>query len=136
MLTVVAAVIKNASGEWLIAQRPEHKIRGGQWEFPGGKVDAGESRENALIRELQEELGVTISALRPLCSKLHHYPDVTVSLHAYLCIIGAGKPTPIEHQRIAWVTTSALGDYQLSGADRAIVDILCDAKNRASGESH
>jgi mutator protein MutT len=124
VVTVVAAVISNNSGKWLIAQRPEHKVRGGEWEFPGGKVEHGETHHQALYREIKEELNVAISSMRLFCCSTHQYADLTIELHAYQCVINAGSPAPVEHQKIAWVTTAELKEYPLSGADLEIADQL------------
>ena len=83
MLRVVAAVIHNPRGEILIARRPLHKHQGGLWEFPGGKIEDGEEAAQALIRELQEELGITPTAFRPLLTVEHHYPDKSVRLEVW-----------------------------------------------------
>ncbi|GAA5217326.1 (deoxy)nucleoside triphosphate pyrophosphohydrolase [Corallincola platygyrae] len=126
MLEVVAAVLINEQGKWLIAQRPAHKVRAGLWEFPGGKVEKEETPEQALIRELEEEFGFTpiTNHFTHLCSVDHSYSDLDLKLHSYSLVVGAVNIEPKEHQAIAWVDRETIGDYHISAADSATVDKL------------
>ena len=120
-LHVAAAVIRGADGRVLIARRPEHKHQGGLWEFPGGKVEAGESVEAALQRELQEELGIRVGASRPLIQVRHDYPDQQVLLDVHEVSAFAGEPHGAEGQPLAWVAAAELTDYAFPEANRPIV---------------
>ncbi|RCU43218.1 (deoxy)nucleoside triphosphate pyrophosphohydrolase [Corallincola holothuriorum] len=124
VISVVAAVIENENGEWLIAKRPKHKTRGGYWEFPGGKIEAGEEAQTALKREISEELGIRISIIAKLTNQLHHYPDISIELSSYLCKAGSEAPHPHEHTAIEWVSLSNIHKYQLSAADNGIIEVL------------
>lgn len=131
MLNVVAAVIHNSHGQLLLAQRPLHKHQGGLWEFAGGKVDAGETAEQALVRELQEELGITATQYRPLLTVEHHYPDKSVRLNVFRVTAFDGEAHGAEGQPIAWVKPENLYDYQFPAANTPILkaavlpDIYC-----------
>ncbi|MCC6074646.1 Nudix family hydrolase [Pseudomonas sp. GCM10022188] len=120
-LHVAAAVIRGADGRVLIARRPEHKHQGGLWEFPGGKVEAGEAVEAALARELHEELGIDIAASRPLIQVRHDYPDLAVLLDVHEVSAFTGKPHGREGQPLAWVEPRELPHYEFPEANRAIV---------------
>lgn len=118
---VAAAVIRGDDGRILIARRPDDKHQGGLWEFPGGKVEAGESVEQALARELDEELGIRPSAARPLLQVRHDYPDKQVLLDVWDVSAFVGEPHGAEGQPLAWVAPGQLGDYQFPAANRPIV---------------
>lgn len=118
---VVAAVIRNAQHDILLALRPKDKHMGGLWEFPGGKCEAGESPQQALVRELHEELGIIIDNPRPLIQVRHNYPDVHVLLDVYEVLSFTGQAYGAEGQEVRWVTPSALSDYQFPAANRSIV---------------
>nr|WP_298169656.1 Nudix family hydrolase [uncultured Pseudomonas sp.] len=118
---VAAAVIRGADGRILIARRPDDKHQGGLWEFPGGKVEADESVEQALARELDEELGIRPSAARPLLQVRHDYPDKQVLLDVWDVSAFTGEPHGAEGQPLAWVAPDRLGDYQFPAANRPIV---------------
>jgi 8-oxo-dGTP diphosphatase len=118
---VAAAVIRGGDGRILIAKRPDDKHQGGLWEFPGGKVEADESVERALARELDEELGIRPSAARPLLQVRHDYPDKQVLLDVWDVTAFAGEPHGAEGQPLAWVAPERLGDYQFPAANRPIV---------------
>ncbi|THG86827.1 Nudix family hydrolase [Pseudomonas sp. A-1] len=120
-LHVAAAVIRGTDGRVLIARRPEHKHQGGLWEFPGGKVEAGEAVEVALARELHEELGIDVMASRPLIQVRHDYPDLAVLLDVYEVGAFTGEPHGREGQPLAWVAPRELPDYQFPEANRPIV---------------
>ena len=125
-LRVVAAVLRR-EGRVLICRRPDNKARGGQWEFPGGKIEPGETPEEALVRECREELGFTLRPLRPFTEVLHEYPDITVLLLVYGCEIAEGEPTALEHSEIRFVSPDELGSFDLCPADRTIAERLQNA---------
>ena len=103
MVEVVAALIWQ-SDKFMICQRPAHKARGLLWEFVGGKVESGETKEQALIRECKEELAVTLSVGDVFMSVVHEYPDLTVHLTLFNAIIAEGEPQKLEHNDIQWIT--------------------------------
>ncbi|MGH8541632.1 MAG: NUDIX domain-containing protein, partial [Stenotrophobium sp.] len=113
VIPVAAGCMVNAAGEVLIAQRPDGKIAAGLWEFPGGKIEPGESAHGALVRELHEELGVTVRAARPLIRIAHEYSDRSVILDTWLVSGFDGEPHARENQALAWVLPSRLSDYPL-----------------------
>ena len=117
---VVAALIWDAE-KFMICQRPAHKARGLLWEFVGGKVEPGETREAALIRECREELGVTLSVGEAFMDVLHEYPDLTVHLTLFHATIAQGIPQKLEHNDIRWITPSQIPQYDFCPAD---VEIL------------
>ncbi len=117
--TVTAAVIRR-NGQVLLAQRPPHGLLGNLWEFPGGKVEPGETLPQALIREIREELGVTIRVGDPLGIYRHAYSHFKVTLHAFLCRLEQGTPRPIEAQDVRWVPVNALDEYPMGHIDRRI----------------
>lgn len=121
VIHVVAAVIRGRDGKVLLAKRPAHLHQGNKWEFPGGKVEAGEAAEQALGRELREELGITPVVSRPLIQVLHHYPDKSVFLDVWEVVAFSGQPTGREGQRVEWVALSALADYEFPEANVPIV---------------
>ena len=121
MLNVVAAVIHNAQGQLLIAQRPLHKHQGGLWEFAGGKVDANETPAQALVRELQEELGITATHYRPLLTVEHHYPDKSVRLQVFRVTAFEGQAHGAEGQPIAWANPEQLKSYAFPAANTPIL---------------
>ncbi|HEX9431422.1 MAG TPA: Nudix family hydrolase [Burkholderiales bacterium] len=107
MIEVAAAVIQRRDGRFLLAQRPHGKVYAGYWEFPGGKVEAGEAAEHALARELHEELGIDVRASYPWITREHIYPHGHVRLHFYRVLEWAGEPHPREDQAIAWQAIAA-----------------------------
>jgi 8-oxo-dGTP diphosphatase len=123
---VVAGVITDPSGRVLLAQRPAHKHLGLKWEFPGGKVEADESPESALTRELREELGISIEDLRPLPRFTHDYGAVVIEMIPFSCRLSAASaaPHPHEHVALAWATLAALDSYDLAPADWPVVAAL------------
>jgi len=129
LIVLVAAVaLVDTDGRVLLAQRPAGKSMAGLWEFPGGKVDAGETPEAALIRELAEELGidVTASCLAPLTFASHTYRDFHLLMPLYVCRKWSGIPAAREGQRLAWVWPARLGDYPMPPADAPLVASLRD----------
>jgi 8-oxo-dGTP diphosphatase len=121
---VVAAVLRDAAGRVLIAQRPPGKHMAGYWEFPGGKIGAGESSEQALRRELAEELGVALRRCHPLLQLRHDYPDRVVQLEVFMVDEYAGEPSGLEAQALKWVAAAELAGQALLPADRPIVEAL------------
>ena len=117
---VVAALIWD-NGKFMICQRPTHKARGLLWEFVGGKVEPGETKEQALIRECQEELAVILSVGDPFMDVIHAYPDITVHLTVFNATIAEGTPQKLEHNDICWITPKEIPDYQFCPADEEIL---------------
>ncbi|WP_397451470.1 Nudix family hydrolase [Pseudomonas sp. NA-150] len=118
---VAAAVIRGIDGKILIARRADTQHQGGLWEFPGGKVEADESVETALTRELHEELGIVVGAARPLIKVQHDYPDKQVLLDVWEVSSFTGEPHGAEGQPLAWVSARELADYDFPAANRPIV---------------
>nr|WP_052000124.1 8-oxo-dGTP diphosphatase MutT [Caenispirillum salinarum] len=125
---VAAVALVDADNRILLAQRPEGKSMAGLWEFPGGKVDPGETPERALIRELDEELGIDVtgSCLAPLTFASHGYADFHLLMPLYVCRQWKGRPEPREGQKLAWVRANQLRDYPMPPADIPLIPILQD----------
>jgi len=123
MIDVVAALIRDGK-RFLVCQRPPHKARGLLWEFVGGKVEPGESREEALIRECREELGVGVSVGGVYMELVHAYPDMTVKLTLFNASISDGVPQKLEHNDIRWITACEIDNYEFCPADSAILEKL------------
>lgn len=128
LLLVAAVALIDADGRVLLAQRPEGKSLAGLWEFPGGKVETGESPEACLIRELKEELGIDTwkSCLAPLTFASHAYEDFHLLMPLFACRRWEGIPMGQEGQRIAWVRADRLTDYPMPPADIPLLPILRD----------
>ena len=128
ILTVVAVALVDADGRVLIAQRPEGKSLAGLWEFPGGKLDAGERPEAALIRELDEELGIAVkeACLAPLTFASHAYPDFHLLMPLWVCRRWGGTVAPREGQALKWVRAGQLRDYPMPPADEPLIPPLID----------
>jgi 8-oxo-dGTP diphosphatase len=126
LVLVVACALVDADGRVLIAQRPADKPMAGLWEFPGGKVEAGERPEQTLIRELKEELGITIndSCLAPLTFASHRYPEFHLLMPLYVCRRWEGTVKPLEGQNVAWVRANRLRDYPMPPADAPLISHL------------
>ena len=120
----VAAALIVREGRFLICRRPEHKARGGLWEFPGGKTEAGESVFDAVVRECREELGVTIVPSRVVDEVTHTYPDITVRLSLVLAVIAEGEPMLLEHSALAWISPSDIPRYDFCHADYPMLSRL------------
>lgn len=120
---VVAGVLER-TGKVLLARRRREDHQGGKWEFPGGKVEPGESEPAALEREFQEEFGVVIHARERLGVGVHAYPDKSVELIAWRAEHASGEFCPVAHDEIAWVERAALERYDIAAADRFIVEML------------
>jgi len=125
---VVACALIDADNRVLIAQRPANKAMAGLWEFPGGKVNDGERPEDALIRELAEELGITVreACLAPLTFASHTYADFHLLMPRYICRRWEGTVTAKEHQALAWVRANKLRDYPMPPADLPLIPALTD----------
>ena len=123
MTEVVAALIWEAD-QFMICQRPAHKARGLKWEFVGGKVEPGETKEQALIRECREELAVTVSVGEVFMDVVHEYPDLTVHLTLFHASIAEGVPQKLEHNDIRWITVEEIDQYEFCPADEVILDRL------------
>ena len=125
---VVAAALYDAAGRVLIAQRPAGKALAGRWEFPGGKVAAGESERAALARELREELGIEVAAARPLMRLNHAYEDGSVELSLWAIEHYSGTPQCLDGQRLKWVVPARLAEQDILEADRPFVTLLSAAQ--------
>ena len=123
MLDVVAALIWNED-KFLICQRPATKARALMWEFVGGKVEKGETKEEALIRECQEELGITLNVGDIFMEVIHEYPDITIRLTLFNATIKSGTIQMLEHNDIEWITPSEINNYQFCPADEEILSRL------------
>jgi len=128
VVLVAAVALVDADGRVLIAERPAGKSMAGLWEFPGGKVNPGETPEAALIRELAEELGidVTASCLAPFTFASHTYPDFHLLMPLYVCRKWSGIPSAREGQRLAWIWPARLANYPMPPADVPLVAALRD----------
>ena len=125
---VSAVVLVDADGRVLLAQRPAGKRMAGLWEFPGGKVEPGETPEAALIRELDEELGIDTaeSCLAPLSFASHGYEDFHLLMLVYVCRKWKGEPRPLEGGDLAWVRAARLRDYEMPPADLPLIPAIQD----------
>ena len=130
MTEVVAALIWDAD-RFLACQRPAHKARGLLWEFVGGKVEPGETKPQALIRECQEELDVTIDVGDIFMEVVHEYPDLTVRLTLFHASIARGVPKALEHNDIHWITVAQIDEYEFCPADK---DILARMKEEFANQ--
>ena len=125
MTEVVAALIwKN--NKFMICQRPAHKARGLLWEFAGGKVESGETKEQALIRECKEELDILLSVGDVFMDVIHEYPDITVHLTLFNATIAEGKPQKLEHNDIQWIVPSEIPNFEFCPADEEILARICE----------
>lgn len=120
IVEVVAALIWDRD-KFLICQRPANKARGLLWEFVGGKVEKGETKEKALIRECQEELTITVEPHEVFMEVNHEYPDITVHLTLFNCTILCGQPQLLEHNAMAWITPAEIPNYEFCPADVKIL---------------
>ena len=118
---VVAALIWDG-GRFMICRRPAHKARGLLWEFVGGKVEPGETKAAALIRECREELDITPEVGDVFMDVVHEYPDLTVHLTLFEAKIAAGEPRLLEHSALAWITPDEIGQYEFCPADVEILE--------------
>ena len=121
MVEVVAALMWQGD-KFLICQRPAYKARGLLWEFVGGKVESGETKEQALIRECREELNVLLSVGDVFIDVVHEYPDLTVHLTLFNATIAEGEPQKLEHNDIQWIKPSEIPNYEFCPADKEILE--------------
>lgn len=121
MTEVVAALIWDEN-KFMICQRPAHKARGLLWEFVGGKVEPGETKEQALIRECREELAVALRVGEVFMEVTHEYPDLTVHLTLFHATIAEGVPQMLEHRDIKWITPDEIPNYDFCPADEEILE--------------
>ncbi len=128
LLLVVAVALLDADGRVLLAQRPPGKTLAGLWEFPGGKVEAGETPEETLIRELREEIGIETRAacLAPLTFASHTYETFHLLMPLYVCRRYEGIPRPLEGQVLKWVRPKEMRDYPMPPADAPLIPFLVD----------
>ena len=120
MIEVVAALLWQGE-KFMICQRPAHKARGLLWEFVGGKVEKGETKQQALIRECKEELNITLNVGDIFMEVVHEYPDITVHLTLFNAIIAEGVPQKLEHNDIKWITPAEIPNYNFCPADEEIL---------------
>ena len=125
MTEVVAALIWK-DNKFMICQRPAHKARALLWEFVGGKVEPGETKEQALIRECKEELDILLSVGDVFMDVIHEYPDLTVHLTLFNATIADGEPQKLEHNDIKWITPSEISNYEFCPADEEILARICE----------
>ena len=127
-IEVVAALIRK-NDKFLICQRPQNKARGLLWEFVGGKVEKGETLEEALIRECQEELAITVKPHGIFTEVVHEYSDITVHLTLFNCGICAGEPQLLEHNAMQWITPAEIENFEFCPADEVILKKIADERN-------
>lgn len=123
MTEVVAALIWDQN-RFLICQRPAHKARGLLWEFVGGKVEAHETMEAALVRECREELDITVDVGGIFTQVIHEYPDIHIRLTLFHCTIAEGVPTLLEHNDLKWILPPEIPDYDFCPADKDILALI------------
>lgn len=123
-MTEVAAAIIRDGDRFMICRRPAHKARGLMWEFPGGKLEKGETKEQALIRECREELAVTLRVGDVFMEVTHEYPDITVCLTLFNAEIKEGTPQKLEHSDIRWITAKEIDEYTFCPADKEVLEKL------------
>ena len=128
MTEVVAALIWQ-DGKFMICQRPAHKARALLWEFVGGKVESGETKEQALVRECREELAITPRVGQVFMDVVHEYPDITVHLTLFHATIADGVPQMLEHHDIKWITPEEIPDYAFCPADEEILKRIIEVYN-------
>ena len=128
MTEVVAALIWDKD-KFMICQRPTHKARALLWEFVGGKVEPGETKEQALIRECQEELAVTLAVGNIFMDVVHEYPDITVHLTLFNATISDGVPQKLEHNDIKWIKPNEIHNYNFCPADEEILKKIIEVYN-------
>lgn len=129
MIDVVAAVIQNEEGKILIAQRNLKKSQGGLWEFPGGKIEPNETKEEAIIREIKEEMDIDIEAKKFIGQKVFNYPDKEINLIAIECKQIKGDIKLNEHEDIKWVNKNELRNFNFAPADKFIVNAILENNN-------
>ena len=128
IVPVVAALIWDGD-RFLICQRPANKARGLLWEFVGGKVEAGETKEQALVRECKEELNITLAVGSVFMEVVHEYPDITVHLTLFNAAIVGGQPQLLEHNDMRWIAPSEIYQYDFCPADKDILERIIETAN-------
>lgn len=129
MIDVVAAVIQNEEGKILIAQRNLKESQGGLWEFPGGKIEPNETKEEAIIREIKEEMDIDIEAKKFIDQKVFNYPDKDINLIAIECKQIKGDIKLNEHEDIKWVNKNELRNFNFASADKFIINAILENNN-------
>lgn len=132
MMRVTAAILWR-TGKVLLARRTRPPWLAGKWEFPGGKIEPGESSETCLARELAEELGIQVEVGPHFMNTVHAYPELTLELVVHEVLLVSGEPTPHEHDRLAWVPPEELESYDLAPADLPIAARLAECGAPADG---
>ena len=127
---VVAALVWDGD-KFMICQRPAHKARGLLWEFVGGKVEKGESKADALVRECKEELDIIVEPRDVYMELVHEYPDITVRLTLYNAVIKEGVPKLLEHNDIKWITPDEIPQFDFCPADEEILEKIVEDANRS-----
>jgi len=133
MIQVVAALIWDKN-KFMICQRPVSKARGMLWEFVGGKVEPSETKEQALIRECQEELAITLSVGAAFMNVTHEYPDITIHLTLFNAVIAQGKPQKLEHNDIRLITVDEIPQFEFCPADETILRKLSGMRSQTGSE--
>lgn len=128
MINVVAAIITNSEGKILIAQRNLKKSQGGLWEFPGGKIELNETPEEAIVREIKEELNMEIKCNNYFDEKIYEYPDKTIKLIALNCSMISDKYEVLEHEKIAWINLDEFYNFDFAPADVYFVEKIIKNK--------
>ncbi|WP_444886939.1 8-oxo-dGTP diphosphatase MutT [Microbulbifer sp. JMSA008] len=124
VIHVAVGVVRRSDGKILIARRPDHLHMGGRWEFPGGKVELGETVQQALTRELLEEVAIEVEQLQPLVEIQHEYAEKTVLLDTWQVTAFSGEAQGREGQETAWVAVQELNNYQFPDANQAIIETI------------
>ena len=133
IVEVVAALIYDENGRFMICQRPENKARPLLWEFVGGKVEKGESKEEALTRECHEELAITVMPIKEVFSTVYDYPDIKINLTLFESKIIKGIPTLLEHKDLKWILPEEAKDYTFCPADKPIIEKIVSNSNYING---
>lgn len=128
MTEVVAALVWQGE-RFMICRRPAHKARGLLWEFVGGKVEPGETKEQALVRECREELAVTVAVKDEFMEVVHEYPDITINLTIFNAEIAEGVPQLLEHSDLRWILPREIDDYEFCPADEKILERIKEVYN-------
>ena len=132
MTDVVAALIWD-QGKFMICQRPAHKARGLLWEFVGGKTEPGETLEEALVRECQEELDITVAVGDIFTQVVHEYPDILIRLTLFNCTVAQGTPRLLEHNDLKWITPEEIPNFIFCPADKDILALIRQRTNICHG---
>lgn len=122
MITDVVAALIWQDGKFMICQRPSHKARGLLWEFVGGKVEPGETKADALIRECREELDITVDVGKIYTQVIHEYPDIQIRLTLFHCTVASGTPKLLEHRDLKWIHPDQIPEFDFCPADVEILD--------------